>query len=85
MHGVHTARALENFPLARRPVHPELARAYGTVKLACALTNHGLGAWVDDAAKAEAIIRACREFSEGQMSSISWWMRCKAARAPAPT
>ncbi len=36
LHGIHTARALENFPLARRPVHPELARAYGTVKLACA-------------------------------------------------
>jgi aspartate ammonia-lyase len=67
MHGAHTARALENFPLARRPVHHELACAYGTVKLACALTNHGLGAWPEDAAKAHAIIRACRELSEGQM------------------
>jgi aspartate ammonia-lyase len=67
MHGVHTARALANFPLARRPVHPELARAYGRVKLACALTNQALGAWAEDAAKADAIIRACRELSEGQM------------------
>jgi len=67
MHGVHTARALENFPIARRPVHRELACAYGTVKLACALTNHGLGAWIDDAAKARAILRACRELSDGQM------------------
>jgi aspartate ammonia-lyase len=67
LHGVHTARALENFPLARRPVHPELARAYGRVKLACALTNQQLGAWADDPAKADAIIRACRELSEGLM------------------
>jgi aspartate ammonia-lyase len=28
LHGIHTARALENFPLAGRPVHSELARAY---------------------------------------------------------
>jgi aspartate ammonia-lyase len=67
MHGLHSARALENFPLARRPVHRELACAYGTVKLACALTNRGLGAWIDDTAKARAIIRACRELSDGQM------------------
>ena len=58
LHGIHTARALENFPLARRPVHPELARAYGTVKLACARTNRALGVWADDPAKADAIERA---------------------------
>lgn len=32
--GIHTARAVENFPLSRRPVHPALVTAYGTVKLA---------------------------------------------------
>jgi len=67
MHGIHTARALDNFPLARQPVHPELARAYGTVKLACALTNRALGAWRNDDAKADAIIRACHELNEGQL------------------
>jgi aspartate ammonia-lyase len=67
LHGVHTTRALENFPLARRPGHPELARAYGTVKLACAQTNRALGAWADDTAKADAIERACRELSEGKL------------------
>ena len=45
LHGAHTERALENFPLAGRPVHVELARAYGVVKLACARTNRALGAW----------------------------------------
>jgi aspartate ammonia-lyase len=64
-YGIHTARALENFPLAGRPVHPALARAYGDVKLACAQTNRTLGVWADVSAKADAIERACRELSEG--------------------
>jgi aspartate ammonia-lyase len=67
LHGIHTVRALENFPLAQRPVHPELARAYGTVKLACARTNRALGAWADDSAKADAIEHASGELSEGQL------------------
>ncbi|HEY3447209.1 MAG TPA: aspartate ammonia-lyase [Myxococcales bacterium] len=65
--GIHTERARENFPIARRPVHPELARAYGAVKLACARTNRALGAWGDDAAKADALERACRELASGEL------------------
>ena len=63
LHGIHTARALENFPLAGRPVHPALARAFGDVKLACAQTNRTLAMWGNDTAKADAIERACRELS----------------------
>jgi aspartate ammonia-lyase len=63
--GAHTARAIANFPLAGRPVHRELVRAFGWVKLACARTNRELGAWVDDPVKADAIERACRELAEG--------------------
>ena len=29
LYGVHTVRALENFPLAGTPVHAELVTAYG--------------------------------------------------------
>ena len=65
LHGIHTERALANFPLARRPVHPELVRAYGAVKLACALTNRSLGVWADELAKADAIERAGRELNDG--------------------
>jgi aspartate ammonia-lyase len=65
LHGVHTARALENFPLARRPVHPALVRAFGLVKLACARVNHQLGWW--DADKAEAIAGACIEMGGGAL------------------
>ena len=68
LHGVHTARALENFPLSGRPVHPELVKAYGMVKLACAQTNRALGFWSADPAKADAIERACREMSDGLLT-----------------
>lgn len=68
LYGIHTLRALENFPLARRPVHAELVEAYGTVKLACALTNRDLGVWEGDDSKAEAIERACREMAAGELT-----------------
>ncbi len=67
LYGIHTDRARENFPLAGRPVHPELVRAYGVVKLACATTNRALGAWNDDIPKAEAILQACRELADGKL------------------
>lgn len=67
LYGAHAERARENFPLAGRPVHPELIHAYGMVKLACALTNRGLGAWAGDDAKADAIERACREMADGAL------------------
>ena len=70
LHGIHTARALENFPLAGKSVHPELVRAFGDVKLACARTNRALGAWADDAAKADAIDRACRELANGDLGGF---------------
>jgi aspartate ammonia-lyase len=65
LHGIHTARAVENFPLLGRPVHPALVHAYGEVKLACAVTNRELGAWRGDPAKAAAIESACREMIDG--------------------
>ncbi len=66
LYGIHTVRALENFPLAGRPVHPELARAFGEVKLACAIVNRSLGIWADNA-KADAIEAACREMADGKL------------------
>jgi hypothetical protein len=65
--GVHTLRALENFPLAGRPVHRALVRAFGAVKGACALTNQRLGAWAADPAKGDAIVAACAEMAAGQL------------------
>jgi len=65
-YGIHTARAVENFPLSQRPVHPYLVRAFGMVKLACAMANRSLGVWQAQA-KAEAIEQACRELAEGRL------------------
>ncbi|MCL4234214.1 MAG: aspartate ammonia-lyase [Deltaproteobacteria bacterium] len=67
--GIHTLRARENFPIANRPVHPALIRAYGQVKLACARTNRDLGAWKDDSEKADAIGRACEEMAAGDLDA----------------
>ena len=63
--GIHTLRAIDNFPLTGRPLHPLLIRGLGQVKLAAALTNRRLGSWADDGPKAEAILGACREMAEG--------------------
>jgi aspartate ammonia-lyase len=64
--GIHTARALENFPVAGRPIHPGLAQAFGAVKLAAVRTNRALG-YLDRADVADAIERACRELYEGAL------------------
>ncbi len=66
-HGIHTLRALENFPLLGRPVHPNLARAFGAVKLAALRANRALG-YMPDAAKADALARACQELLDGHLA-----------------
>ena len=63
LYGIHTQRAVENFPLTGRRVHAELICAYGAVKLACAQTNHELGMWDD--ATFGAIESACGEMISG--------------------
>ena len=68
LHGIYTERALENFPLASRPVNPALIHAYGAVKLACAQTSHELGRW--DGITYGAIRNACLEMIEGRLDSF---------------
>ena len=67
LYGISTVRAVENFPLAGRPVNPAILHAYGAVKLACARTNHELNAWNE--ATYRAIELACAEMMEGQLDS----------------
>jgi aspartate ammonia-lyase len=57
--GIHTARALRNFPVPGPAVPESLIRALAQVKTACALTNKELGFL--EAGKADAIISACEE------------------------
>ena len=55
-YGIHTARALENFPIPGSSVSPQLISALAQVKKACALANKELGFISDE--KADAIIEA---------------------------
>ena len=63
--GIHTARALENFPITRRAIsnYPDLITALALVKQAAARANAELG--VLDAAKADVIDRVCQEIIDG--------------------
>ncbi|RPE76570.1 MULTISPECIES: aspartate ammonia-lyase [unclassified Frondihabitans] len=65
--GIHTLRAVENFPVANRPisVYPELVVALAVVKQAAARANVEIG--VLDPVKARAIEQACDEIRGGAL------------------
>ncbi len=63
LYGIHTQRAIENFPLSKRPVNSALVHAYGAVKLAALQTNHAIGK-IDDTQFA-VLERACGELQNG--------------------
>lgn len=64
--GVHTARAVENFPISGTPISamPDLIRALGHVKKAAARANAELGTL--DRKRATAIMSACEKLIAGQ-------------------
>uniref|UniRef100_UPI0009DA75E7 aspartate ammonia-lyase n=1 Tax=Nocardia donostiensis TaxID=1538463 RepID=UPI0009DA75E7 len=64
-YGIHTARAVENFPISGIPLsaHPDFIDALAAVKQAAALTNRELG--ILDNATAAAIVGACEEIRNG--------------------
>ena len=66
-YGIHTLRALENFRISGTSIaiHPDLVQALASVKEAAALANRDLG--LLPAAKAEAILAACREIRGGAL------------------
>jgi aspartate ammonia-lyase len=63
-YGIHTLRALENFPVTGRPMHRELVRALVTVKKAAALANMATGSLAKE--KGRAIVQACDEVLAGR-------------------
>jgi len=67
-YGVHTLRALENFPISKIPIstYPNLVKALACVKQACALANHELKLLDDE--KTKAIIEACQEIIDGKLN-----------------
>src|SRR4051812_47965819 len=64
LYGVQTARALENFAISGRHIHPLFVTAYAEVKKAAALANMETGALPSD--KGEAIVRAAEEVAAGR-------------------
>ncbi|MGE4549462.1 MAG: aspartate ammonia-lyase [Intestinibacillus sp.] len=64
-YGIHTVRALENFPITGTPIHPALVDALATVKKAAALTNREIGALSPDVA--DAIVTVCDEILAGAL------------------
>lgn len=66
-YGIHTLRALENFPISGAPisVYPELIRALACVKQAAAEANAELGLLPE--AKRRAIVAACAEIRAGAL------------------
>lgn len=66
-YGIHTLRALENFPISNIPIsnYPNFIKALACVKQACALANHKLGLLEDK--KSNAIVSACKEIIAGKL------------------
>jgi len=65
-YGIHTLRALENFPLSRSRVHPQLIAAMALVKKTAAEVNGELGYLPPEIA--QAICRAAEEVLAGSWS-----------------
>lgn len=66
-YGVHTLRALENFPITGTAIsiYPELVKALASIKQAAALANCELG--LLDPVRCDAITAACKELLAGQL------------------
>lgn len=66
-YGVHTLRAVENFPITGTPIsiYPELIKALACIKQSAALANHELG--LLDEARCNAIVKACAELLDGKL------------------
>ena len=66
-YGVHTLRAVENFPITGTPIsiYPELIKALAVIKQAAAVANHRLGL-LDDR-RCAVIVQACEELREGRL------------------
>ncbi len=64
--GIHTLRAMENFPITGRTIatNPHLIRGIAYVKWAAASANEKLG--ILDRPRAEAISQACKEIVDGR-------------------
>ncbi len=73
-YGAQTQRAVENFPISRRPIAPELIHALGLVKLCAAKANAQLGRITKGRAplnenELNALYQACQEVADGKLDA----------------
>ncbi|WP_320008980.1 aspartate ammonia-lyase [Maridesulfovibrio sp.] len=66
-YGIHTRRAMLNFPLSGLRIHERFIYAFGQVKEACAAVNLKLG-FLDESI-GRAVLTACRDVSSGKFNS----------------
>ncbi|MEF2231662.1 MAG: aspartate ammonia-lyase [Pseudodesulfovibrio sp.] len=64
-YGIHTLRAVRNFPFSGYRLHPAFIRAFAQVKQACARTNALLGHLPGE--RGLAVIEACAEIADGRL------------------
>src|SRR5437660_10360959 len=64
--GAQTARSLVHFNIGRDTMPPELIRAFGILKKACALVNQELGKLPPE--KVRPILQACDEVIAGTLN-----------------
>ena len=64
-YGIHTVRALANFPISGQAIHPELVDALVVIKKAAALTHRDVGSLPPEVAA--AIVAACDEILSGAL------------------
>src|SRR5690606_12299711 len=73
-YGAQTQRPVENFPISRWRLPPELIAAMGLVKYACGVAIRDLGKLTGsgrnplDDRQVEAMLAAAREVSDGQLA-----------------
>ncbi|KGE17020.1 aspartate ammonia-lyase [Paenibacillus wynnii] len=63
-YGIHTVRAMDNFPVSGRPVNPHLIHSMVTVKKAAALAHMKMNTYQLEIAL--VIVQACDDILEGQ-------------------
>ena len=66
-YGVHTLRAIENFPITGTPIaiYPDMIKALACIKQAAALANHELR--LLSVERRDAIVMACEEIRSGHL------------------
>lgn len=65
-YGAQTVRALSNFPITLKPIHPMMIKALGMIKLAATSSNHKVG--FIDKKRFHFIQVACQEVIDGQLN-----------------